>query len=156
VAQVEAVRLNEDEMTLLIKRFKTTLKDARITPARTNQVESVHASSAVSPIILLLNVPIMRMTRTKTRKGRKRRSSLEKRRARHTLARNENHTALHPTLTMKELSPNYTYLFPNYTLARNGTHTAHIDKSYLFPNERHTYLMAKEKKVCTHDTPNYT
>jgi hypothetical protein len=31
VAQVEAVGLNEDEMTLIIKCFKTTLKDARST-----------------------------------------------------------------------------------------------------------------------------
>jgi hypothetical protein len=31
-----------------------------------------------------------------------------------------------------------------------------FDKSSLFPNEHHTCLMAKEKKVCTHDTPKYT
>jgi hypothetical protein len=31
-----------------------------------------------------------------------------------------------------------------------------FDKSSLFPNERHTCLMAKEKKVCTRDTPKYT
>jgi hypothetical protein len=32
VAQVEATELNEDEMALIIKRFKTALKGARITP----------------------------------------------------------------------------------------------------------------------------
>jgi hypothetical protein len=31
-----------------------------------------------------------------------------------------------------------------------------FDKSSLFPNERHTCLMAKEKKVRTRDTPKYT
>ena len=31
-----------------------------------------------------------------------------------------------------------------------------FDKSLLFPNERHTCLMAKEKKVCIRDTPKYT
>jgi hypothetical protein len=31
-----------------------------------------------------------------------------------------------------------------------------FDKSSLFPNKRHTCLMAKEKKVRTRDTPKYT
>jgi hypothetical protein len=31
-----------------------------------------------------------------------------------------------------------------------------FDKSSLFPNERYTCLMAKDKKVRTHDTPKYT
>jgi hypothetical protein len=31
-----------------------------------------------------------------------------------------------------------------------------FDKSFLFPNEHHTCLMAKEKKVRTRDTPKYT
>jgi hypothetical protein len=80
VAKIEVAGLNEDEMTLVIKCFKTT--NARTTPTRTNQGESVYASSAVSPVILLLNVPIMKMTRTKTRKGRRRRSYIGRRRAR--------------------------------------------------------------------------
>jgi hypothetical protein len=31
-----------------------------------------------------------------------------------------------------------------------------FDKSSLFPNKHHTCLMAKDKKVCTQDTPKYT
>jgi hypothetical protein len=31
-----------------------------------------------------------------------------------------------------------------------------FDKSSLFPNERHTCLMAKEKKVCIRDSPKYS
>ena len=31
-----------------------------------------------------------------------------------------------------------------------------FDKSSIFPNERHTCLMAKEKNVRTRDTPKYT
>jgi hypothetical protein len=38
---------------------------------KANQGESVHASSAESPVILSLNVPIIRMTRTMTRKRKK-------------------------------------------------------------------------------------
>jgi hypothetical protein len=37
-----------------------------------------------------------------------------------------------------------------------GLAASAFDKSSLFPNERHTCLMAKEKKVCTWDTPKYT
>jgi hypothetical protein len=54
------------------------------------------------------------------------------------------------------------------TLEKSGTptvlHPTHdeglaasaFNKSSLFPNERHTCLMAKEKKVCIRDTPKYT
>jgi hypothetical protein len=37
-----------------------------------------------------------------------------------------------------------------------GLTASAFDKSSLFPNERHTFLMAKEKKVCIRDTPKYT
>jgi hypothetical protein len=37
-----------------------------------------------------------------------------------------------------------------------GLAVSAFNKSSLFPNERHTCLMAKEKKVRTHDTPKYT
>jgi hypothetical protein len=36
-----------------------------------------------------------------------------------------------------------------------GLAASAFNKSSLFPNERHTCLMAKEKKVCTRDTPMY-
>jgi hypothetical protein len=37
-----------------------------------------------------------------------------------------------------------------------GLAASAFDKSSLFPNEHHTCLMAKEKKVCTRDIPKYT
>jgi hypothetical protein len=37
-----------------------------------------------------------------------------------------------------------------------GLATSAFDKSSLFPNERHTSLMAKENKVRIRDTPKYT
>jgi hypothetical protein len=37
-----------------------------------------------------------------------------------------------------------------------GLAASAFDKSSHFPNERHTCLMAKEKKVCIRDTPKYT
>jgi hypothetical protein len=54
-----------------------------------------------------------------------------------TLAKNGIQTALHLTPTMKDLQPQ-------------------PSTSPLFPNERHTCLMAKEKKVSGRDTPKYT
>jgi hypothetical protein len=37
-----------------------------------------------------------------------------------------------------------------------GLTASAFDKSSLFPNERHTCLMAKEKKVRIRDTPKYS
>jgi hypothetical protein len=37
-----------------------------------------------------------------------------------------------------------------------GLAASTFNKSSLFPNERHTCLMAKEKKVCIRDTPKYS
>ena len=54
VAQIEAAGLNDEEMALIIKRFKTTLKVERDSQARLRPRESDHASNAVSLVILLL------------------------------------------------------------------------------------------------------
>jgi hypothetical protein len=52
VTQVEAAGLNEDEMTLIIKHFKTTLKGRKEYPIRTSQGENTPASNAVRLVIL--------------------------------------------------------------------------------------------------------
>jgi hypothetical protein len=106
VAQVEAVRLNEDEMALVINHFKTALKGRKDYSNKSKSKESVRASSAVRPVILLHNVTIMKMTRHKKRKGRrKRRSFIGRQRVRRILARNGTRTSLHPTPTTKDLLP---------------------------------------------------
>jgi hypothetical protein len=51
VAQVEAAGLNEDEMALTIKRFKTVLKGRKEYPTRTKQGESAPASNTVRLVI---------------------------------------------------------------------------------------------------------
>jgi hypothetical protein len=86
----------------------------------------------------LLNVSIIKITRTKTRKGRRGRSFIERRRTRHTLVRNGTQTALHPTPTTKDLPS-----LPSTSLLSS-------------PNEQHTCLMAKKNKVRTRDTTKYT
>jgi hypothetical protein len=73
VAQVEATDLNDEEMTLVIKRFKNTIKGAGTSPIRANQGMRSPASSAIRMVMLLLTAPIMRMTRTRKRMSRGRR-----------------------------------------------------------------------------------
>jgi hypothetical protein len=103
VAQVEAVGLNEDEMALIIKRFKTALKGRKEYPSKNKTRGNAPASNAVRLVTLLLNVPIMKMTRHKKDMGRRRRRRITGRqRARHILERNGTLTALHLTPTMKD------------------------------------------------------
>jgi hypothetical protein len=86
VAQVEAVGLNEDKMVLVMKRFKTVLKGCKEYPKKNKSGESAPASNVVCLVILLHNVPIMKMTRDKKRHGRRRRTT-GRRRARLTSVR---------------------------------------------------------------------
>jgi hypothetical protein len=106
VAQVEAAGLNEDEMALIIKRFKTALKARKEYPNKNKTRGNAPASNAVRQVILLLNVPIMKMTRGKKDMGRrKRRKAIGRLKARHILAKNGTRTALHPTPMMKDWQP---------------------------------------------------
>jgi hypothetical protein len=51
VVRVEATGLNEDEMALVIKRFKTAMKGRKDYPNKNKSRGSVRASSAASPVI---------------------------------------------------------------------------------------------------------
>jgi hypothetical protein len=106
VDQVEAARLNEDEMALIIKRFKTALKGHKEYPNR-NKTKGKHsASNAVRLVTLLQTIPIMIVTRDKKRAGRRRkRRTTGRQRARRTLERYGTRTAPLPTLTTKDLLP---------------------------------------------------
>jgi hypothetical protein len=106
VAQVEAARLNEDEMALIIKRFKTALKGCKEYPNR-NKTKGKHsASNVVRLVTLLQTIPIMIVTRDKKRVGRRRkRRTTGRQRARRTLERYGTRTAPLPTLTTKDLLP---------------------------------------------------
>jgi hypothetical protein len=65
VAQVEAARLNEEEVALVIKRFKTTLKGRKDYPNKNKSRGKCSCFKCGKLVILLINVPIMRMTRYK-------------------------------------------------------------------------------------------
>jgi hypothetical protein len=75
VAQVEATGLNEEEMVLIIKRFKTALKGCKDYPNKSKSRGKHSCFKCGKTGHLLLNVPIMRMTRYKIRKGRRRKRS---------------------------------------------------------------------------------
>jgi hypothetical protein len=52
VAQVEAAGLNEDEMTLIIKRFKIVLKGRKEYPNKNKSTENAPASNVVRLVTL--------------------------------------------------------------------------------------------------------
>jgi hypothetical protein len=136
VAQVEAAGLNEEEMSLIIKRFKRHSKVARSIPTKARRRESAPASSVVRLVILSLIVPIMIVTRNKRRRGKRRRLT-RRLRERHTLARNGTRIVRRPTPTTKDSPPRPLTNRPSS------------------PNEHHTCLMAKEKKVSTRNAIMY-
>jgi hypothetical protein len=73
VAQVEAAGLNEDKMALIIKHFKTALKGRKEYPNKNKTRGKRSCFKYGRLVILLLNVPIMQMTRGKKDMGRRRR-----------------------------------------------------------------------------------
>jgi hypothetical protein len=75
VAQVEAIGLNEDEMALIIKRFKTALKGRKEYPNKnkTRGKCSCFKCGKTGHFIAQINALIMIMTRDKKSTGRGRR-----------------------------------------------------------------------------------
>jgi hypothetical protein len=142
VAQVEAVGLNENEMALIIKRFKTALKGRKEYPSKSKTRGSAPASNAVRLVILLQIVPIMIVTRDKKRAGRRRKGrATGRQRARHTLERNGTRTALLPTPTTKDSLP-----WPSTSLLSSPTKAIHVlwprKRRYMFEIPLSTLLLA--------------
>jgi hypothetical protein len=130
VAQVEAVGLNEDEMALIIKRFKTALKGRKEYPNKN--------------------------------KTRGKRSCFKCGKTGHFIAQcpENDHDQGQEKGGMREKKKNYRKAKGEAHLGKEwdsdcsssdsddeGLAVSAFDKSSLFPNERHTCLMAKEKKV---------
>jgi hypothetical protein len=139
VAQVEAVGLNEDEMALIIKRFKTALKGRKEYPNKN--------------------------------KTRGKRSCFKCGKTGHFIAQcpENDHDQGQEKGGMREKKKNYRKAKGEAHLGKEwdsdcsssdsddeGLAVSAFDKSSLFPNERHTCLMAKEKKVSIWDTPKYS
>jgi hypothetical protein len=106
-------------------------KNARSTPTGIKQRENAPASNAVILVTLLLNVPIMIMTRDKKRAGRRRkRRTTGRLRARRILERNGTRTAPLLTPMTKDLLPR-----PSTNHHSSPMNAIHV----LWPRKKGTY-----------------
>jgi hypothetical protein len=100
---VEAAGLNEEETTLIIKRFKTALKGRKEYPNKNKSRGKRSCFKCGKSGHFIAQCPNNDDDQTQKRKGiRKERRTIGKRRARRTLERNGTPTALYPTLMMKD------------------------------------------------------
>jgi hypothetical protein len=139
VAQVEAARLNEDEMALIIKRFKTTLKGRKEYPSKnkTKGKRSCFKCGKTSHFIA-------QCPHNDNDQGQEKYGKRDKKKA-YKKANGEAHLG-------KEWDSDCS----SSDSDDEGLAASAFNKSSLFPNERHTCLMAKEKKVHIRDIPKYT
>jgi hypothetical protein len=139
VAQVEAIGLNEEEMALIIKRFKTALKGRKEYPNKnkTRGKRSCFKCSKTSHFIA--QCPDNDNDEAQEKHGKREKNKNYRK------AKGEAHIG-------KEWDSNCS----SSDSEDEGLAASAFNKSLLFPNERHTCLMAKEKKVRIRDTPKYS
>jgi hypothetical protein len=129
VAQVEAVGLNEDEMTLIIKRFKTALKGRKEYPNR-NKIKGKHSCFKCGKTSHF----IANCSDNDSDQGQEKNGKKDKKKN-YRKAKGEAHLG-------KEWDSDCS----SSDSDDEGLAASAFNKSSLFPNERHTCLMAKEKK----------
>jgi hypothetical protein len=139
VAQVEAVGLNENEMALIIKRFKTTLKGRKEYPSKSKTRGKRFCFKCGKTGHFIANCPDNDSDQGQEKSGKK-----EKKKS-YRKAKGEAHLG-------KEWDSDCS----SSDSDDEGLAASAFNKSSLFPNEHHTCLMAKEKKVHIWDTPKYT
>jgi hypothetical protein len=138
VVQVEAAGLNEDEMALIIKRFKTTLKGRKEHPnkSKTKGKSSCFKCGKIGHFIA--NCPDNDSDQEQGKNGKRENKKVYKK------AKGEVHLG-------KEWDSNCS----SSDSDDEGLAATTFNKSSLFPNEHHTCLMAKEKKGSTRNTITY-
>jgi hypothetical protein len=102
VAQVEATGLNEEEMELIIKRFKTALKGRKEYPYKNKSRGKRSCFKCGKSGHFIAQCPDNDDDQAQETNGKKERRITERRRARCTLERNGTPTILHLTPTMKD------------------------------------------------------
>jgi hypothetical protein len=133
VAQVEAAGLNDEEMALIIKRFKTALKGRKGQPSKTKTKGKRSCFKCAKIGHFIANCPDNDSDQEQGNKREKKKNYKK--------AKGEAHLG-------KEWDSDCS----SSNSANEGLAATAFNKSSLFPNEHHTCLMAKEKKVCTRDT----
>jgi hypothetical protein len=138
VAQVEAAGLNEEEMALIIKRFKTALKGRKEHPnkSKTKGKRSRFKCGKVGHFIA--NCPDNDSDQDQEKSGKWEKKKTYKK------AKGEAHLG-------KEWDSDCS----SSDSDNEGLAALAFNKSALFPNEHHTCLMAKEKKVNSRSTITY-
>jgi hypothetical protein len=139
VAQLEAAGLNEEEMTLVIKRFKTALKGRKEYPNKNKSRGKRSFFKCGKYGHFIAQCPENDNDQAQENKGKKERKKNCRK------AKGEAHIG-------KEWDSD---CFSSDS-DDEGLATSAFDKSSLFPNEHHKCLIAKKKKVHTRDTPKYT
>jgi hypothetical protein len=139
VAQVEAAGLNEDEMALIIKRFKTALRGRKEYPNKSKAKEKRSCFKCGKTGHFIAQCPD-----NENDQGEERHEKREKKKA-YKKAKGEAHLG-------KEWDSDCSTSDSD----DEGLAASAFNKSTLFPNERHTCLMAKEKKVSARETSKYT
>jgi hypothetical protein len=139
VAQVEVAGLNEDEMALIIKRFKTTLKGRKEYPSRNKTMGKRSCFKCGKTGHFIAQCPDNDNDHGQEKYGKKEKKKNYKK------AKGEAHLG-------KEWDSDCS----SSDSDAEGLAASAFKKSSLFPNERHTCLMAKEKKVRIRDSPKYS
>jgi hypothetical protein len=130
VAQVEAAGLNEDEMALIIKRFKTALKGCKEYPNKNKAKGKRSCFKYDKTGHFVAQCPDNDNDQEQEKHGKREKKKAYKK------AKGEAHLG-------KEWDSDYSSSHSN----DEGLAASAFNKSSLFPNERHTCLLAKEKKV---------
>jgi hypothetical protein len=136
---VEAAGLNEDEMTLIIKCFKTALKGRKEYPNenKTKGKRSYFKCGKTGHFIA--QCPNNGNDQAQEKHGKREKKKNYRK------AKGEGHIG-------KEWDSDCS----SSNSEDEGLAASAFNKSSLFPNERHTCLMAKKKKVHIQDTPKYS
>jgi hypothetical protein len=136
---VEATGLNEDEMALIIKRFKTALKGHKEYPNKNKSRGKRSYFKCGKTGHFIAQCPDNDNDQAQEKHGK-----MEKKKN-YRKAKGEAHIG-------KEWDSDCS----SSDSEDEGLVASAFNKSSLFPNERHTCPMAKDKKVCIRDTPKYT
>jgi hypothetical protein len=139
VAQVEAVGLNEDEMALIIKRFKTALKGRKKYPSKNKTKGKRSCFKCGKTGHFIAQCPNNDNDQGQEKYGKREKKKVYKK------AKGEAH-----------LGKEWDSGCSSSNSDDEGLAASAFNKSSLFPNEHRTCLMAKEKNVSVRDSPKYS
>jgi hypothetical protein len=139
VAQVEATGLNEYEMALIVKRFKTTLKGRKEYPNKNKSRGKCSCFKCGKTGHFIAQCLDNDNDQAQEKHGKREKKKNYRK------AKGEAHIG-------KEWDSDCS----SSDSEDEGLAASAFNKSSLFPNEHHTCLMAKEKKVRIRDTPKYS